>query len=88
MVPDASQSNHPTPTNPDELSRLLEIELIQKRMEWQLASARHKNMRSVSLALLLLIVIAGLAAFVFAFMRASEQRQQHPPNSPTAPAQP
>ena len=69
------------PTNPDELSRLLEIELIQKRAEWQRASARHKSLRSVSFFFLFVVVIAGLVAAYFAFTRASENRQHQAPDA-------
>jgi hypothetical protein len=64
--------------NPEELSRLLELELIQKRAEWQRASARNKNLKAVSLFFLVVVVFAGLVAFYFAYMRASEERQQRP----------
>jgi hypothetical protein len=73
-APETSQAGAP---NADELSRLLEIELIQKRAEWQKATARHKTVRTASILFLMVIVIAGLAAFYFAFMRATEGRQQH-----------
>ena len=75
-------------TNPDELSRLLEIELIQKRAEWQRANARHKNLRSASFAFLFVVVMAALVGFYFIFMRASENRQHRPPVNPTESATP
>lgn len=65
--------------NPDELTKLLEIELIQKRAEWQRATARNKNLKSFSFLFLFLVVLAGLAAFYFTFMRAREERQNRPP---------
>jgi hypothetical protein len=75
-------------TNPDELSRLLEIELIQKRAEWQQASARHKNLRSVSFLFLFVVVMAALVGFYFIFMRVNENRQHRPVNDPTESATP
>jgi len=62
-------------TNADELTKLLEIELIQKRTEWQRTTARNKNLKSVSLLFLALVVMAGMAAFYFMFMRVQEGRQ-------------
>jgi len=72
--------NQPT-TNPDELNRLLEIELIQKRAEWQRTSARHKSLRSASFLFLFIVVMAGLVAAYFAFTRASENRQHRAPDA-------
>jgi hypothetical protein len=68
-----------TGSNPEDLSRLLEIELIQKRAEWQRTTARHKNLKMFSLLFLFMVVLAGLVAFYFAYMRASEERNQRPP---------
>lgn len=62
-------------TDPEELSRLLEIELIQKRAEWQRTTARNKGLKSISLLFLFIVVLAGLAAAYFAFTRASEGRR-------------
>lgn len=67
----------------DELSKLLEIELIQKRVEWQRTTARNKNFKMVSLFFLFVVVLAGLVGFYFVFMRANEQRQQRPPAATT-----
>jgi len=65
--------------NPDELTKLLEIELIQKRAEWQRATARNKNLKTISILFLFLIVLGGLAAFYFTFMKVSEGKQNRPP---------
>ena len=62
----------------EELSRLLDLELIQKRFEWQQTTARHKNLKTFSLLFLFMVVLAGLVAFYFAYMRASEGRNQRP----------
>ena len=70
--------------NPEELSRLLELELIQKRAARQQANARHKKIRSASLLFLVVILFAGVAAFFFAFMRANEERQQRLTETPSA----
>ena len=70
-----TQTSQPVRNDPEELSRLLEIELMQKKALWQQKTARNKNLKSVSLVFLFLIVMAGLAAFYFVFMQANEGRQ-------------
>jgi hypothetical protein len=86
MRADAPETIQPGAPNVDELNKLLEIELIQKRAEWQKASARHKSIRTASILFLMVIVIAGLGAFYFAFVRATEGRQQR--SAPAATAEP
>ena len=66
------------PNNADELTKLLEIELIQKRAEWQRASARNKNLKSLSFFFLSLVVLGALAAVYFTFMRVSEGKPHRP----------
>ena len=74
-----------TGSNPEELSRLLDIELIQKRAEWQRTTARNKNLKAFSLMFLFVVVLAGLVAFYFAYMRASEGRPQRAAAATTQP---
>jgi hypothetical protein len=71
----------PPANSADELSRLLEIELIQKRAAWQRTLARNKSLKSLSLLFLCLVVLAGMGSFYFVYfvyMNASEGRQQRP----------
>ena len=68
-------------TNPDELSRLLEIELIQKRAEWQRNTARNKSLRSASFVFLFVVAMAALVGFYFIFMRANESKQHRAPEA-------
>ena len=72
--------------NPDELSQLLEIELIQKRAEWQRATARNKSFKSASILFLTVVILAGLVVAYIVFTR------PHPNPPPTteltAPVQP
>ncbi|HJT81196.1 MAG TPA: hypothetical protein VJ719_08365 [Chthoniobacterales bacterium] len=71
-----TQTSQPVGNDPEELSRLLEIELMQKKAQWQQKTARNKNLKSFSIMFLFLVVMAGLAAFYFVFMQANEGRQQ------------
>src|SRR5947209_9894343 len=72
----------------DELSRLLELELIQKRAEWQKVTARRHGLRSVAIVFLFLILLGALGAFYMLFTRASEARPQHSARRTAAPVEP
>jgi hypothetical protein len=87
MMPDPISETKPNEIDVDQLARLLEIELIQKRAEWKQASARRRNMRSLAFAFIFFIVIASLFGAYFVFMRVNEERgNQHPHSNTTAPA--
>ena len=77
MNTEAGKTGSSAADNTEELGKLLEIELIQKRTEWQRTTARNKNLKTLSLMFLFVVVLAGLAGFYFVFMRTNEQRQQH-----------
>jgi hypothetical protein len=62
----------------EQLVRMLELELSQKRANWKQATQRNRSMRSAAFLFLFLIVAACLAGFFFAFIRVSEQRQNPP----------
>lgn len=63
---DPSGKGEPEPNDPAQLEKLLEIELMQKRMAWQQAKQRSSSWRNLSY-LFLFLVIAGavIAYFVF-----------------------
>jgi hypothetical protein len=65
-------------TNPDQLAKLLEIELMQKRAAWQQASARRGTYRTLSFLFLFLVIVAILLAF---FVVMPRLREQHPGRS-------
>ena len=65
--------------DPEQLTRLLDIELIQKRAAWQQTTARHKQFKSLSLFFLFIVILAALVGLYFAFPLITEQRgSQHP----------
>ena len=76
--------------NPEELSRLLELELIQKRAAWEQTIARNKNIRWASLLFLAVVFLAGIAVFFFVFMHASGERprQQRSAETTISPTNP
>ena len=62
----------------EQLSRLLELELAQKRVAWKQARERKKSLRSLAFLFLFLLFAACLLGFFFAFNRVSEERQNRP----------
>ena len=85
MVSDNAKFDGPAANNAEELSRLIEIELIQKRAEWQKAGARRKTIRSVSILFLFVVIMGALLAFYFAFSRVNEERGHQKPPATGAP---
>jgi hypothetical protein len=58
----------------DQLSKLLEIELIQKRATWKQANERARSIRAVGLIFLCVLIVGCLVGAYFVFMRVNEQR--------------
>ena len=75
MQPDQGKT---IPTDAGDLSRLLEIELEQKRIEWKRSRSRYRALRSVGFTFLFLVIAGALLAFLFLFSRANEQRANYP----------
>lgn len=71
----------PNPPSPDEIEKLLEIELMQKRAEWKQAKARHGTWRALSFLFLFLVIAAVLVGFFIFFT--SDRRTQLDSNTPT-----
>ena len=80
MMP--NDDGKPKSIDSDELARLLEIELIQKRAAWKQAAARHRAIRMVSFLFLFLIILAGLLVYFFVFSDLSGNRA--PRSTPAA----
>ncbi len=66
--------------DPDNLSRLLELELIQKRATWKQAGERYRSIRTAGFVFLFVLIVGCLIGGYFAFMRLNESR----PNQPSA----
>jgi hypothetical protein len=70
-----------TPTSAsdaEQLTRLLELELIQKRATWKQERQRNKSFRSLAFLFLFLLIAGTLLGFFFVYTRVS----QTPPNPP------
>ena len=72
----------PNEIDADNLSRLLELELIQKRATWKQAGERYRSFRAAGFVFLFVLIVGCLVGGYFAFMRVNEQRA----NQPTTPA--
>jgi hypothetical protein len=62
----------------DNLSRLLELELIQKRATWKQAGQRYRAVRAAGFVFLFVLIVGCLVGGYFAFMRMSETRSNQP----------
>jgi hypothetical protein len=70
----------------EKLTRLLELELAQKRAAWKEASSRRHNARIMSFAFLFLIILGCLFGLLFAFSMMNEQRSREQNSRPSAAA--
>ncbi len=64
----------PNEIDPDNLSRLLELELIQKRATWKQAGERYRSIRTAGFVFLFVLIVGCLIGGYFAFMRLNESR--------------
>jgi len=64
--------------DPDNLSRLLELELIQKRAIWKQAGERYRAVRAAGFVFLFLLIVGCLVGGYLAFMRMNEARSNQP----------
>jgi hypothetical protein len=71
--------------DPESLSRLLELELIQKRATWKHAGERYRSIRAAGFVFLFVLIVACLVGGYFAFMRVSEQRANQPATEVSGP---
>ena len=71
----------PNEIDADNLSRLLELELIQKRATWKQAGERYRSFRAAGFVFLFVLIVGCLIGGYFAFMRVNEQRTNQPTTS-------
>jgi hypothetical protein len=75
---DRAQATIPS-TDAEQLTKLLELELKQKRQNWKQAGQRAKSVRAASFFFLFVLILACLVGGYFVFTRVSEQRPNpHP----------
>jgi hypothetical protein len=71
-----SAESEPTEQDPEALLRMLDLELRQKRVQWQKAAAHHRTTRMMSILSIIIVVIAACGALFFLFSQANEDRSQ------------
>lgn len=88
-----TNSNTKTPSaeiDPDQIARMLDLELNMKRVEWKKAKAKRRSNRMAAIAFLFLLFTGLAMAFLFFFSKVQERRgeasQTHPESA--APAKP
>ena len=86
MIPDAAGKPNPNESDPETVARLLELELVRKRVEWKETGKRYRAFRSMSFVFLFLLIAGALVAAFFVFSRVNEQRanQRSPDNADVA----
>jgi hypothetical protein len=69
----------PEPVDPEHMLRMLEVEMMQQRALRTQASARHKNLRTMSFLFLFLVILGAAFAAYFAFTsgRVDDLRTRH-----------
>lgn len=71
---------------PEQLLRLLDLELMQKRAAWKQTGARNRSRRISMFAFLFILAAACAMGFFFLLSKVSEERANRPPASePSAP---
>ena len=63
-MPDANRKPEGGEIDP---AKLLEIELMQKRAEWQQAKARRGGLRTLSFLFLFIVIVAAIVCFYLFF---------------------
>ena len=69
MISDGNGKPESRQSDPEQVMKLLEIELAQKRAEWSQASERYRKMRTASFVFLALVILGALVARVLALPR-------------------
>jgi hypothetical protein len=82
MMPDTGGKPESKENDPEHLSRLIDLELAQKRAAWKEGAARRQKIRVASFLFLFLLVIASLLAFFVLFTRVNQERA-NPRATPT-----
>ena len=68
----------------DELARALDLELAQKRADWQHDREKFRTIRAASFAFLFLVILGALSVFYFFFGRVNEARNSQPAPTPVS----
>jgi hypothetical protein len=65
----------------EQLTKMLELELAQKRASWKQTGERARSIRAAGFAFLCFVILACAVGAYLAFMRVNEQRANPHPTS-------
>jgi hypothetical protein len=82
MMPDTGGKPGSNENDPEHLSRLIDLELAQKRVAWKEGASRRQKIRVASFLFLFLLIIASLLAFFVLSTRVNQERA-NPRATPT-----
>src|SRR5262249_26130492 len=88
MVSGVSGKVESIQTEPGDPARMLEVELIEKRVAWKRASARYRTARALSFFFLFIVILGVASAFIFLFSRAKDEAASRPSSSVTSQQRP
>ncbi len=74
MIPDAEGKPESCQTDPEQLVRLLDIELAMKRAAWAEATSRHRKIRTISFLFLALVLMGAMLGFFLIFTSLTQDR--------------
>jgi hypothetical protein len=78
MIQNASGKSEFVGTDQEQLSRLLELELAEKRLAWKRDSARYHTVRVMSFLFLSLVILGAMVAFFLLFPLVNRERPNRP----------
>jgi len=81
MISEVSGKRQSMENEPEDLIRLLDLELMQKRTAWKRAATRHRTFRIIGAFSILMILAAIFLALFFLFSQANEERANSRPST-------
>ena len=81
MISEVSGKRQPIENESENLIRLLDSELTQKRLAWKRAATRHRTFRILWAFSILMILAAIFVALLFLFSQANEERANSRPST-------
>lgn len=75
----------PEPVDPENVVRMLELELMQKRAARQMAGRRFGGLRAASFLFLFAVIVGALLAFYYVFYSGGLDALQPPPGAQPTP---
>jgi len=81
MISEVSGKRQPMENESENLIRLLDLELTQKRTVWKRAATRHRTFRTIGVFSIVIILAAIFLALFFLFSQANEERANFRPST-------